>query len=145
MRKARNIYFVAACFISLTLFSCSNKKKNETALFSKIDSSGINFINKVVDSKEDNSFLFRNFYNGGGVAIGDINNDGFSDVLLTSNQGENKLYLNKGGFKFEDISVKSGMQQDSMWSTGAVMADVNNDGWLDMYVCFSLSKWRGPG
>ncbi|MBL7748582.1 MAG: VCBS repeat-containing protein, partial [Chitinophagaceae bacterium] len=97
----------------------------------------INFTNSVVDSKTDNSFLFRNFYNGGGVAIGDINNDSLCDVLLTSNQGENKLYLNKGEFKFEDISLKSGMKQDSMWSTGAVMADVNNDGWLDIYVCNS--------
>src|SRR5438067_4226522 len=109
--------------------SCKSKKDVQPALFELVENSGINFNNKVVDQEYDNSFLFRNFYNGGGVAIGDINNDGLPDVLLTSNMDENKLYLNKGKFKFEDITAKSGMKQDSMWSTGAVMVDLNNDGW----------------
>ncbi|MEQ1678450.1 MAG: FG-GAP-like repeat-containing protein, partial [Chitinophagaceae bacterium] len=137
MRSVSIIYCLAGCFMLLTALSCGTKKTDDKPLFSKMDESGINFTNTVVDSKTDNSFLFRNFYNGGGVAIGDINNDSLCDVLLTSNQGENKLYLNKGNFKFEDITGKSGMKQDSMWSTGAVMADVNNDGWLDIYVCNS--------
>lgn len=98
---------------------------------------GIDFNNKVQDQELDNSFLFRNFYNGGGVAIGDINNDGKADVLLTSNMAENKLYLNKGHWNFDDITVMSGMKQDSMWSTGVVLADLNNDGWLDIYICNS--------
>ncbi|MDQ2753682.1 MAG: VCBS repeat-containing protein, partial [Bacteroidota bacterium] len=102
-----------------------------------MDNTGINFNNKVEDGKLENSFLFRNFYNGGGVAIGDINNDGLADVFFTSNMGENKLYLNKGGFKFEDITAKTNMQQDSMWSTGVVLVDINHDGWLDIYVCNS--------
>src|SRR5258705_1495354 len=118
------------------LFSCKQKEPT-TPMFSLINNSGINFQNTVVDSKQDNSFYFRNYYNGGGVAVGDINNDGFCDVLLTSNMGENKLYLNKGDFKFEDITVKSTMKQDSMWSNGVVMVDINNDGWLDIYVCNS--------
>jgi hypothetical protein len=122
-------------FFLLLLFSCNQKKEKE--LFELIEDTGIDFSNNVVDDKIENSFLFRNFYNGGGVALGDINGDGLADVFLTSNQGENKLYLNKGNFKFEDISKKAGLRQDSMWSTGAVMADVNGDGWLDIYICSS--------
>lgn len=107
------------------------------ALFIPEDSSGIHFQNTVIDSKEENSFLFRNFYNGGGVATGDINNDGLADILFTSNMGENKLYLNKGNLKFQDITAVSGMKQDGMWSTGVTFADINSDGWLDIYICNS--------
>ena len=102
-----------------------------------MDKTGIEFVNQVDDGKKENSFLFRNFYNGGGVAIGDINNDGLADVFLTSNTGANKLYLNKGNFQFEDISTKAGIIVDDKWNTGVVMADINADGWLDIYVCSS--------
>jgi len=117
--------------------TCRQKVIAEDPLFSLLDKSGINFTNTVIDSKKDNSFDYRNFYNGGGVAIGDINNDGLADVILTSNMGSNKLFLNKGNMKFEDITGSSGMKQDSMWSTGVTMVDINGDGWLDMYVCNS--------
>src|SRR5512135_765233 len=93
----------------IIFFSCNKKPKEP--LFQLVDNTGINFVNKVVDGKLENSFLFRNFYNGGGVAIGDINNDGLPDIFLTSNMGDNKLYLNKGNFKFEDISDKAGFKQ----------------------------------
>ncbi len=122
-------------FFSLFYLSCRNQSKEQ--LFELLENTGINFDNKVEDGKLDNSFLFRNFYNGGGVAIGDINNDGLCDVLLSSNMAENKLYLNKGNLKFDDITASSGFKQDSMWSTGVVMVDINNDGWLDIYVCNS--------
>src|SRR6185295_11733805 len=82
--------------------SC-NQSRKENALFALVDNTGIDFNNKVVDGRKDNSFLFRNFYNGGGVAIGDINNDGLADVFMTSNMGANKLYRNKGNFQFDDI------------------------------------------
>ncbi|HEU4901888.1 MAG TPA: VCBS repeat-containing protein [Flavisolibacter sp.] len=106
-------------------------------MFELMENTGIAFNNRVVDDKLENSFLFRNMYNGGGVATGDINNDGLPDIMFTSNQGENKLYLNKGTFHFEDISQKAGLRQDSLWSTGVTMVDVNADGWLDIYVCNS--------
>jgi hypothetical protein len=128
-----NAYIVIACLMAG--ISCSNEYKK--GLFELMEHTGIGFMNNVEDGKLDNSFLFRNFYNGGGVAIGDINNDGLSDVLLSSNTGENKLYLNKSNFTFDDITATSGFRQDSMWSTGVVMADINADGWLDIYVCNS--------
>jgi len=99
-----------------------------------MENTGINFSNIVTDSKDFNIFTFRNFYNGGGVAIGDINNDGLADIFFTANMGSNKLYLNKGNFKFDDISEKAGFKNKDQWSTGVVMVDINHDGWLDIFV-----------
>ena len=102
-----------------------------------MDNTGINFNNVVEDDSLENGFLFRNFYNGNGVAIGDINNDNLPDIFFTSNAGANMLYLNKGNFIFEDVSDKAGIIKDDKWNTGVVFADVNADGWLDIYVCSS--------
>jgi hypothetical protein len=136
--KPRGAHTLLLAWVFLSFFSCKNKQQQPPpALFTLMDSTGVNFQNTVTDNRDDNSFYFRNFYNGGGVATADINNDGLADILLTSNMGENKLYLNKGNFKFEDITKTSGLRQDSMWSTGAVMVDINNDGWLDIYICNS--------
>ncbi|PZX93528.1 CRTAC1 family protein [Flavobacterium aquariorum] len=123
----------------IIIFSnCSKENSaNENSLFTKLESSetGINFVNEVKNGKNMNIFKYRNFYNGGGVAIGDINNDGLSDVFFTSNLGENKLYLNKGSFKFQDISKSSGIVISKSWSTGVEMIDINGDGLLDIFVC----------
>ncbi|MCB0592676.1 MAG: VCBS repeat-containing protein [Lewinellaceae bacterium] len=99
--------------------------------------SGITFSNEVQDQKDFNILTFRNYYNGGGVAIGDINNDGLNDIFFTANMQPNKLYLNQGNFQFEDISQSAGIEGTGYWSTGVAFADVNADGWLDIYVCNS--------
>lgn len=100
------------------------------------DSTGIAFTNSVTNSEKFNIFSYRNFYNGGGVGIGDLDNDGLPEVLLTSNMGENKLYKNKGNFKFEDVSKQSKINsQTNRWSTGIVFVDINSDGLLDIYIC----------
>jgi hypothetical protein len=125
--------------ISAALFflaSCTTKHSDKP-LFELLNNTGIDFVNKVKGDKNNNVFKFRNFYNGGGVAIGDINNDGLPDIFFTANEGPNKLYLNKGNFQFEDISEKAGFKDKPQWSTGVVMVDINNDGWLDIFVCNS--------
>ena len=136
--------YLPVSFLTLLLFflfSCKEKKKE--TLFELVENSGISFLNKVESTKQFNIFSYRNFYNGGGVAIGDINNDSLPDVLMTSNTGANKLFLNKGDFKFEDISAKAGIEQLGKWNTGVVMADVNSDGWLDIYICNAgYNKWK---
>ncbi len=123
----------------IALQGCSDDSYNvpENALFTKVPSKdcGISFSNIIKDDSVFNEFTYRNFYNGGGVAIGDINNDGLADVFMAANQQENRLYLNKGNFKFEDITIKSGIIKNHKWSTGVTMADVNGDGFLDIYVC----------
>jgi enediyne biosynthesis protein E4 len=98
---------------------------------------GIQFENRLQYDKDFNIYTYRNFYNGGGVAIGDINNDGLPDIYFTANMGPNRLYLNKGNFQFEDITEKAGVAGTRAWSTGVSMADINGDGLLDIYVCNS--------
>ena len=128
------------------LFSCQNDvpvtTSQSTATKSKptyfrlleAESTGIDFINQVEDQEDFNVLTYRNFYNGGGVAIGDINNDSLPDLYFTANLTGNKLYLNKGNFQFEDITEQAGVAGTKAWSTGVTMADVNGDGWLDIYV-----------
>ncbi|OXA74473.1 RNA-binding protein [Flavobacterium branchiophilum] len=132
-------YRFSAILCLMCLFSACSDSLNgsKNGLFTKLESSetGISFKNEVKNGENMNIFKYRNFYNGGGVAIGDINNDGLSDVFFTSNLGENKLYLNKGQLKFEDISAKAGINLAKSWSTGVVMVDINADGLLDIYVC----------
>lgn len=127
-------------FYCICCLSCANKETERTKannLFSEIssDHTGVTFLNAIENEKDLNIFTYRNFYNGGGVAIGDINNDGLPDIYFTANQGPNKLYLNKGGLKFEDISSKANIEGTNIWSTGVVFIDINNDGFLDIYVC----------
>ena len=134
--KARSIFTVIILTLIATLqISCKQTSTSDsTPIFQLMDNTGIEFSNTVTDSKDFNIFTFRNFYNGGGAAIGDINNDGLADVFFTANMGSNKLFLNKGNFKFDDISEKAGFKNKDQWSTGVVMIDINNDGWLDIFI-----------
>ncbi|AUD02411.1 VCBS repeat-containing protein [Spirosoma pollinicola] len=125
--------------IFLGLLSC-HKRPDPLFVTLPASETGVGFINRSLDKKNFNIFNYRNFYNGGGVAIGDVNNDGLSDVFLTSNFEENKLYLNKGGMKFTDVTQKAGIVGKKFWSTGVTFADVNGDGLLDIYVCNSGSR-----
>ena len=95
---------------------------------------GIEFENQLSYTEEFNPYTYRNFYNGAGVAMGDINNDGLIDLYFTGNMTENKLYLNKGDWKFEDITDRAGVACSGVWSAGATWADINGDGLLDLYV-----------
>lgn len=133
-------------FIPLFWVSCNDSQVKQqsletTTVFSLLPShhTNINFNNSIQQDLKFNALQYPYAYNGGGVAIGDINNDGLEDIYLVSNQQSNKLYLNKGHLKFEDITQKAGVDDTGGWSTGVTMVDVNNDGWLDIYVCKSAA------
>ncbi len=120
-------------------FACTT---SDDRLFEEVSSeSNIGFVNSLSFTEELNPYTYRNFYNGGGVGIGDINNDSLPDIFFVGNIVDNKLYLNKGNFRFEDITDKAGVASPGVWSTGVAMADINGDGWLDIYV----SKSGTPG
>lgn len=123
--------------IGCCLLSCNEKKgtAKDVKLFRELDknSTGIDFTNTLIENDSLNYFTYGYIYMGGGVAAGDINNDGLTDLFFTGNQVPNRLYLNKGGLKFEDITEKAGILGDNRWYTGVTMADVNSDGFLDIY------------
>jgi len=129
----KNIIYLSIIILAL---SCQSK---DDFLFELKSSSetNIEFENNLMFDQDFNVYTYRNFYNGGGVSIGDINNDGLADIYFTSNQSKNILYLNKGDFKFQDITDVSGVGGNRAWSTGVTMVDINADGFLDIYVCNS--------
>jgi enediyne biosynthesis protein E4 len=131
--------YIVGIVALLGVVSCSKKEVKPDTLFREIgsDKSGISFANQLTFNKEFNIYTYRNYYNGGGAAVGDVNNDGLVDIYLTANMLGNKLYINKGGFVFEDVTQKAGVTGTKAWSTGVSMADVNGDGWIDIYVCNS--------
>ena len=131
-------HLIAILLISVILTSCNDDKVIENNnLFTLLDNeiTNVHFSNNVTENLYFNFLNYPYVYNGGGVAVGDINNDGLEDIYFTSNQNSNKLYLNKEDFIFKDITLQANVADDEGWSTGATMVDINNDGWLDIYVC----------
>ena len=128
-----------AAILAFAACLCTGACSSEDALFVRLPSAhtGITFSNTLTPTETLNTYVFRNFYNGGGVAIGDINGDGLADVLLTGNQVSNRLYLNRGDFHFEDVTDAAGLNSRGVWTTGVAMGDVNGDGHLDLYLCKS--------
>ena len=113
---------------------------SQESVFSLIDSekTGITFSNDLVDTKEHNVFLYANYYGGAGVGVGDFDNDGLEDLFFAGNLVDDKIYRNLGNFNFQDKTLNSGIVNDGSWSTGVTVADVNNDGLLDIYVSCEL-------
>ncbi len=130
---------ILVIIFSTQLICCNQEKGKKLPLFEKLeaDYTGIKAINQLIFDPKFNVYTYRNFYNGGGVGLGDINNDGLIDIYFSFNMEENKLFLNKGNFQFEDITSKANVAGKGAWSTGVSMADVNGDGLLDIYVCNS--------
>ena len=139
LMKCFQLILVLLLWVGCQPNTTTDKEMDLPQMFRLVESgqSGLDFVNEVEDQEDFNVLTYRNYYNGGGVAIGDINNDNLPDIYLTANMSANKLYLNQGGLTFEDITIKSGVAGEMEWSTGVTMADVNGDGWLDIYVCNS--------
>jgi len=142
--KAFGKFYFIMPMLFLALISCNKQE----GLFASLpaSSTNIHFVNKLEKHKGLNILYYLYYYNGGGVSTGDINNDGLPDIYFTANnKGGNKLYLNKGNFVFEDITDKAGVAGTADWCTGTVMADINGDGLLDIYVSTVSNKYGLKG
>ena len=132
--------FLAGILFSCEIASDGSSKKWKFALVSP-NYSNIHFNNRIQESESFNVLQYGYLYNGGGVAIGDIDNGGLADIYFSSNMASNRLYKNLGNLKFKDITASAGVAANDAWNTGAAMADVNNDGFLDIYVCRSADAY----
>jgi len=136
--NSHKIFFLA---ILTLLCGCHSEKKTPLFKLLQSDETNVHFVNRISDNDKPGILDYLYYYNGGGVAVGDINNDGLPDIFFTANQkGANKLYLNKGNYRFEDVTSKAAVAGTADWCTGVTMADINNDGWLDIYVCVVAGK-----
>tara|TARA_B100001094_G_scaffold271180_1_gene276356 strand:+ start:1069 stop:4353 length:3285 start_codon:yes stop_codon:yes gene_type:complete len=124
-------------FLFIIFFSCSKRESNSLFELKKSSYTNVDFTNTLNYTEELNPYTYRNFYNGGGVGIGDFNNDSLPDIFFTGNLVSNKLYINKGDFVFDDVTDEAGLNSSGIWSTGVSVVDINHDGYLDIYVCKS--------
>jgi len=122
----------------MTFIGCS-ANDSEVKLFELLDPeyTNVQFENNLTPTEEFNMYIFRNFYNGGGVAVGDLSGNGLPDLFFTGNMTSNRLYFNQGDYKFEDVTETAGLITDGYWSTGASIADINGNGLLDIFVTLS--------
>jgi hypothetical protein len=126
--------------LAILLFATLNSCKKEHHLFEQIDAkeSGIHFANRIIENDSVNPIDLTNIYNGGGVGVGDFNNDGLMDLYFTGNQVANQLYINRGNFKFEDVTKQAAVDGNGKWSRGVTVIDINNDGLQDIYVSCTI-------
>src|SRR5690606_3231668 len=137
--KPQSVLLLALGHFILLWSGNSLQAQTSSVNFEKISNkkSGITFKNQLKEDEENNILRYEYFYNGGGVATGDLDNDGLEDVFFTGNMNSNKVYRNLGNWKFEDKTKSAGVAGKDTWTTGVSMADVNGDGLLDIYVCYS--------
>lgn len=141
--KTRFSFIGGILFLALLFAQCS--RGDQLFELRSPAKSGVDFSNDLLPDQDISILDYLYYYNGGGIAIGDINNDSLPDLFFSANQGPNQLYLNKGDLEFENVSEAAGVLGKSSWNTGSVMADVNGDGWLDIYVCavVGIQGFRG--
>ena len=122
------------------LISCTKKQEKKLFTLMDPDDTGITFKNLLKETEQFNVLEYGYLYNGGGVSVGDLNNDGLVDIYFTGNMVGSRLYINQGNWEFEEMAQKAGVFAEGLWNTGTTMADVNADGFLDIYVCRSAAK-----
>ncbi|WP_242158029.1 VCBS repeat-containing protein [Aestuariivivens sediminis] len=122
--------------VALVFVACSAPTKENKQLLNLLspEITGINFVNEIRETEKVNYFTYPYLYMGGGTAIGDFNNDGLEDIFFTANQNANRLFINKGNWRFDDITQKAGVSGDDRWYTGVSLVDINADGWMDIYL-----------
>ena len=137
MIRMRTRYSTWILFLAVLFISCSKKKGLESPLFKTLESkyTGLDFSNTLTPTAQFNLFTYMYYYNGAGIGAADFNNDGLTDLFFSANQGHNKLYINDGELRFIDVTERAQIPQDSGWSTGVSVVDINNDGLMDIYVC----------
>jgi hypothetical protein len=138
MKKAQFIFLLGLSFYSF--LSCEKEDRSKLFTLMDPDKTGITFKNILQETEEFNVLEYGYLYNGGGVSIGDLNNDGLPDIYFTGNMVGSRLYINQGNWEFNEIAREAGVFAEGLWNTGTTMADVNADGFLDIYVCRSAAR-----